>query len=135
MYVLCIDCFISIQIIILVTRCPIAFLNNNFIIFPFFFMLDFFILNIMITILEDSFQSFKQSFKIMTKDSRINIIEMIKKNFSFSRKKQNIAQKYIEKNSLKDLSNQTNRFLEYFATVSIFRANLNLIYYLFILNI
>jgi len=98
-------------------------------------MLDFFILNIMITILEDSFQSFKQSFKIMTKDSRINIIEMIKKNFSFSRKKQNIAQKYIEKNSLKDLSNQTNRFLEYFATVSIFRANLNLIYYLFILNI
>jgi len=89
----------------------------------------------MITILEDSFQSFKQSFKIMTKDSRINIIEMIKQNFSFSRKKQNIAQKYIEKNSLKDLSNQTNRFLEYFATVRIFRANLNLIYYLFILNI
>jgi thymidylate synthase ThyX len=60
---------------------------------------------------------------------KINIIEMIKKNFSFSRKKQNIAQKYIAKNSLKDLSNQTNRFLEYFATVRIFRANLNLIYY------
>lgn len=80
-------------------------------------MLDFFILNIMITILEDSFQSFKQSFKIMTTDSKINIIEMIKQKFSFNQKKQNIEQKYIEKNSLKDLSNQTNRFLEYFAIV------------------
>ena len=83
-------------------------------------MLDFFILNIMITILEDSFQSFKQSFKIMTTDSKINIIEMIKQKFSFKQKKQNIKQKYREKNSLKDLSNQTNRFLEYFATVRVF---------------
>ena len=84
-------------------------------------MLDFFILNIMITILEDSFQSFKQSFKIMTTDSKIDIIEMIKQKFSFNQKKQNIEQKYIEKNSLKDLSNQTNRFLEYFATVRVFK--------------
>jgi hypothetical protein len=90
-------------------------------------MLDFFILNIMITILEDSFQSFKQSFKIMTTDSKINIIEMIKQKFIFNQKKQNIEQKYIEKNSLKDLSNQTNRFLEYFATVRVFKFNLDLI--------
>ena len=90
-------------------------------------MLDFFILNIMITILEDSFQSFKQSFKIMTTDSKINIIEMIKQKFSFNQKKQNIEQKYIEKYSLKDLSNQTNIFLEYFATVRVFKFNLDLI--------
>jgi hypothetical protein len=74
-------------------------------------MLDFFILNIMVSILEDSFQSFK-----MTRESKINIFEMIKQKFS-SKGEQKVAKKYSEKDSLKDLSNQINRLLEYFAKV------------------
>ena len=63
----------------------------------------------MISILEDSFQSFKKSFK-MTTESKINIIEMIKHKFS-CKKEQKVAKKYFEKDSLTDLSNQTNRLL------------------------
>jgi hypothetical protein len=69
----------------------------------------------MISILEDSFQSFKKSFKMTTK-SKINIFEMIKHKFS-SKEEQKVAKKYSEKDSLKDLSHQTNRLLEYFAIV------------------
>ncbi len=40
---------------ILITRCPIPFLNNNLVIFPFFFILDFIFLSLMILILENTF--------------------------------------------------------------------------------
>ena len=80
-------------------------------------MLDFCLLNIMISILEDSFQSLKTIFKKPEyfKDNNINLIEMIKNKFIFKRlPKQSI---YFEDDPLQDLSIQTNRLLEYITTV------------------
>ncbi len=111
------------------SRTPIPYLNNNLIIFPFFFMLDFCLLNIMISILEDSFQSLKKIFKKPEhiQDNNINLIEMIKNKFIIKRMpKQSI---YFEYDPLQDLSIQTNRLLEYITTVKFhFKAFFNKIY-------
>lgn len=81
-------------------------------------MLDFCLLTIMISILEDSFQSLKKIFKKpehFKKINNINLVEMIKNKFIFKRlPKQSI---YFEYDPLQDLSIQTNRLLEYITTV------------------
>ena len=64
---------------------------------------------------EDSI--FDDSIKMSVEEIKIHeSFEMIKHKFS-SKEEQKVAKKYSEKDSLKDLSHQTNRLLEYFAIV------------------
>ena len=66
----------------------------------------------LVSILQDSFHSLKMSSN--NKFSQISFIEMFKKKINF---KKPTKLRYAERDSLQDLSNQTNRFLQYFITV------------------
>ena len=69
---------------ILISRTPIPYLNNNFIIVPFYFILDFILLSIIITILEDTFQSVKNDKEFKDK-YEIDFIKILKTKINISK--------------------------------------------------
>jgi len=101
---------------ILITRCPIPYLNNNIIIVPFFFILDFFLISIFITILEDTFQLTKKDKENKDKyEIDYNKIFQSKLNIFNRKKKLESTQKV--KDSLHELTINTNKLIAYFTEV------------------
>jgi len=101
---------------ILITRCPIPFLNNNLVIFPFFFILDFIFLSLMILILENTFQSMKKDKEFKDK-YEIDYIEILKSKLNIFNRKIKLAPTKKEKDNLNELSNNIDKLIAYFTEV------------------
>jgi polycystin 1L2 len=101
---------------ILITRCPISYLNNNFIIIPFFFILDFIFLSLMILILENTFRSMKKDREFEDK-YEIDFIKTLKSKLNILDRKIKLKNTIKEKDSLNELSIKINKFIAYFTEV------------------
>jgi len=101
---------------ILITRCPIPFLNNNLVIFPFFFILDFIFLSLMILILENTFQSMKKDKEFKDK-YEIDYIEILKSKLNIFNRKIKLEPTKKEKDNLNELSNNIDKLIAYFTEV------------------
>ncbi len=102
---------------ILITRCPIPYLNNNIIIVPFFFILDFFLISIFITILEDTFQLTKKDKE--NKDKyEIDYNKIFKSKLNIFNRKKKLEPTQKVKDSLHELTIKTNKLVAYFTEVS-----------------
>ncbi len=101
---------------ILISRTPIAYLNNNFIIVPFYFILDFIILSIIVTILEDTFQLMKKDEEFKDK-YEIDYIEILKSKLNISNRKIKLEPTKKEKDYLNELSNNIDKLIAYFTEV------------------
>jgi polycystin 1L2 len=101
---------------ILITRCPIPFLNNNLVIFPFFFILDFIFLSLMILILENTFQSMKKDKEFKDK-YEIDYIEILKSKLNIFNRKIILEPTKKEKDNLNELSNNIDKLIAYFTEV------------------
>ena len=104
---------------ILITRCPIPYLNNNIIIVPFFFILDFFLISIFITILEDTFQLMKKDKEYKDK-YEIDFNIMIKSKLNIFNRKKKLEPTKKVKDNLNELEIKTNKLIAYFAEVFYF---------------
>jgi polycystin 1L2 len=102
---------------ILITRCPIPYLNNNIIILPFFFILDFILLSIFIIILEDTFQSMKKD-KEYKEEYEIDFIKMLKLKLNIFNKKIKLESTKTVKDNLNELTINANKLIAYFTEVS-----------------
>jgi hypothetical protein len=101
---------------ILITRCPIPYLNNNIIIVPFFFILDFFLISIFITILEDTFQLTKKDKE--NKDKyQIDYNKIFKSKLNIFNRKKKLESTQKVKDSLHELTINTNKLIAYFTEV------------------
>ena len=101
---------------ILISRSPIPYLNNNIIIVPFYFILDFILLSIIITILEDTFQSMKKDKEFKDK-YEIDYIEILKSKLNISNRKIKLEPTKKEKDYLNELSNNIDKLIAYFTEV------------------
>jgi polycystin 1L2 len=101
---------------ILISRTPIAYLNNNFIIVPFYFILDFIILSIIVTILEDTFQLMKKDEEFKDK-YEIDYIEILKSKLNIFNRKIKLEPTKKEKDYLNELSNNIDKLIAYFTEV------------------
>ena len=115
---------------ILITRCPIPYLNNNFIIVPFYFILDFILLSIIVTILEDSFQSAKRDKEFKDK-YEIDFIKTLKSKLNIFDRKIKLGKIKNEKDNLNELSININKLIAYFTEVFYFV----LFSFIFIINL
>ena len=115
---------------ILITRCPIPYLNNNFIIVPFFFILDFILLSIIITILEDTFQSVKNDKEFKDK-YEIDFIKIFKTKINIFNRIRKLEPTKKEKDNLNELSITINKLIAYFTEVFL----LVLFYFICIINL
>ena len=104
----------------LITRTPISYLNNSLIILPFFLILDFILLTLMIIVLEDTYKSFKINNTIINNksvslsfDNFIHLFKPMFKLLSPQNNKENDKQiiKYIEKDILKDFTISSNKLI------------------------
>jgi len=102
---------------ILITRCPIPYLNNNIIILPFFFILDFILLSIFIIILEDTFQSMKKD-KEYKEKYEIDFIQMLKLKLNIFNRKIKLESTKKVKDNLNELTINANKLIAYFTEVS-----------------
>jgi hypothetical protein len=101
---------------ILISRSPIPYLNNNFIIVPFFFILDFFLISIFITILEDTFQLTKKDKE--NKDKyEIDYNKIFKSKLNIFNRKKKLESTQKVKDSLHELTIKTNKLIAYFTEV------------------
>jgi len=115
----------------LLTRTPISYLNNSLLILPFFLILDFILLTLMIIVLEDTYKSFKnnnnnnnnKSFSL----SFANVIHLFKSMFKLSNK-ENKQIKYIEKDILKEFTISSNRLISTVSKVNIKLYKLSKLY-------
>jgi polycystin 1L2 len=101
---------------ILISRSPIPCLNNNFIIVPFYFILDFILLSIIITILEDTFQSMKRDKEFKDK-YEIDFIKMLKSKVNIFNRRIKLEPIKKEKDNLNELKIKTDRLIAYFTEV------------------
>jgi polycystin 1L2 len=104
---------------ILITRCPIPYLNNNIIIVPFFFILDFFLISIFITILEDTFQLMKKD-KEYKDNYEIDFNVMIKSKLNIFNRKKKLEPTKKVKDNLNELEIKTNKLIAYITEVFYF---------------
>jgi polycystin 1L2 len=101
---------------ILITRCPIPYLNNNIIILPFFFILDFILLSIFIIILEDTFQSMKKDKEYKDK-YEIDFIKILKSKLNIFNRKTKLEPIKKVKDNLNELTINANKLIAYFTEV------------------
>ncbi len=101
---------------ILISRTPIPYLNNNFIIIPFFLTLDFILLSMIITILEDTFQSMKNDKEFKDK-YEIDFIKTLKSKLNIFNRKIKRESIKKEKDNLNDFSININKLIAYFTEV------------------
>ena len=113
---------------ILISRTPIPYLNNNIIIFPFYFILDFILLSIIVTILEDTFQSVKKDKEFKDK-YEIDFIKTLKSKLNIFDRKIKLKPTLKEKDSLNELSNNINKLIAYFTELFFFLLYLVLFLY------
>jgi polycystin 1L2 len=101
---------------ILISRTPVPYLNDNFIIVPFFFILDFIFLSIIITIQEDTFQSMKKDKEFKNK-YEIDFIKILKSKLNIFNRKIKMESTKKEKDNLNELSISINKLIAYFTEV------------------
>ena len=101
---------------ILITRCPIPFLNNNLVIFPFFFILDFIFLSLMILILENTFQSMKKDKEFKDK-YEIDYNKIFKSKLIIFNRKKKLEPTQKVKDSLHELTIKKNKLIAYLTEV------------------